>query len=186
MKNFIHIQGKTREEKLEYLNSLQYSVLLKRKKDKFYLMLPEIALVAVNDSLEEAYKDLLEQKRNFFGNILDCEAEDEIIPPRETYHGHETIRQLKMFTYKLLIVCFLAGLTLTISGALISHKVASISGERIAKEVVNGIIGEAKKTITNTSEGIDQEKLKKLHQIVEKLRPVAKEVRTLFPPSSCD
>lgn len=186
MKKIIPIQGKTRQEKLEYLNSLQYSILLKRKNDKFYLMLPEIALVAVNDNLEEAYKDLLEQKRNFFGNILDCEAEDEIIPPRETYEGHETFHQLKMFTYKLLIVCFLAGLTLTISGALISHKIASISGERIAKEVVNGIIGEAKKTITNTSEDVKQERLQTIHHLVEALRPVANEVRTLFSPSSCD
>lgn len=186
MKKIIPIQGKTRQEKLEYLNSLQYSILLKRKNDKFYFMHPEIALVAVSDSLEGAYRGLAEQKRDFFNNMLDCEAEDEIIPPRETYEGHETFHQLKMFTYKLLIVCFLAGLTLTISGALISHKIANISGGRIAKEVVKDVIGEARRTIADAPEDVKQERLQTIHHLVEALRPVANEVRTLFPASSCD
>ena len=178
------IEGKTRQQKLDYLKSLRYPILLRQKKDKFYLIIPELCLVAVSDNLEDAYKDLYGQKQNFIAKILDCEAEDEITLPRKTHEFHETFHQLKMFTYKLLIVCLLGGVTLTISGALISNKIANISGVGIVKKVVKSIIIEAEKFATNTPENIKQERLEKVHQFVMALQPVAYELRTLFSPPS--
>ena len=50
---------KTQQEKLNYLNSLQYSIVLRQKIEKFYLIIPELSLVAVSNSLEEAHNEFV-------------------------------------------------------------------------------------------------------------------------------
>ena len=50
MKQSNHIEGKTQQEKLDYLNALQYSIVLKKKKDKFSLIIPELSLVVLNEN----------------------------------------------------------------------------------------------------------------------------------------
>ena len=57
--------AKTRQEKLDYLNSLDYSIVLRQKENNFYLSIPEICLIAKNTDLEAAYRDLFQQKKPF-------------------------------------------------------------------------------------------------------------------------
>ena len=175
--------GKTQKEKLDYLNSLQYSVFMKEIKDRFYLIIPEISIVSVNNKLEEAYKDLNEQKQGYFTKVLACEAEDEINFPHKIRDAHEIYHKLKLFTYKLLIVCFLSGVTLTMSGAILSNKIAeipdsiaNISIVDIAKKIGN----ETNNYIIDVPEETQQERLEKLHELVIVLRPLIQELETLF------
>ena len=184
MKQSKFIKGKTRDERFAYLNSLQYSILLKQKKDKFYLIIPELSLIAINNNLEEGYQDLRKQKQDLITKILDCEAEDEITLPRKTKESHETFHQLKVFTYKLLIICALVGMTFTISGALLVSKI-SHSGTTIVsifKQPIKSIIDQLETSLFKTPEDLKQKRLKKLHQFIEALRPYSHELQTLFSP----
>lgn len=174
MRKFNPIQGKTREEKLANLNSLEYCASIRQKKGKFYLVISELSLVATGHDVEEAYKNLCQQKQDFFDKIIDCEAEDEIVLPRKDQGIREIYQQLKIFACKLLIVCLLVGVSLTIVGALISNKVANISGVTIAKRTVRSFLVEAERTINDP---VQREKLKRL---IKGLQPVVREFQAAY------
>ena len=173
--------GKTREERLAYLNSLSYSTLLKQKNEKFYLIIPELSLIATNNNLEDGYKDLHKQKQDLIQQVLDCEAEDEIILPRKSMKPHETFQQLKIFTYKLLIICTLFGVTFTISGAVIMNKMnnSGTSIVSILKQPIKSIMLQIETSLLIAPEETKQKRLEKLHQLVEALRPYFHEFQTL-------
>lgn len=175
-------KGKSQEEKYSLLDSIQYYTLLKQKEGKFYLIIPELSLVAVSDNLVDAYTDLHKQKQDLINRILDCEAEDELRLPRKHFESHDTLYQLKIFTYKLLIVCTLGGLTFTLSSALIADKLANISVARIVKTAVKDLAGAVEGIIVNMPEELKQERLHSIHRIIENLRPLALEFRSLFTP----
>jgi len=173
--------GKTREERLDYLNSLQYSILLKQKKENFYLIIPELCLIAENNNLEDGYKDLNKQKKHLIERVIDCEVEDEIILPRKTVRPHETFYQLKVFTYKLLIICTLVGFTFIISGALIVNKLSHSSPSivSILKRPIKSIMIQLETSLLNAPEELKQKRLNKLQQIIEALRPYIHEFQML-------
>ncbi len=185
MINLGHSNNKTWQERFDYLNSLQYDILLKKTKGKFYLFIPELSLVAIGEDLTQTYNNLNEQKRKLFNEILDCEAENEIVLPRNTCRRHKVSDQLKVFTYKLLIVCFLLGTTLMFGAAAINDKIASISSANIAKKIIrismfeiekfNDLPGDAKKM-----------QIEKLHKFLESLRPVVDEFRNTFSPRQAE
>jgi len=173
--------GKTREERLTYLNSLQYSILLKQKNEEFYLIIPELFLIATNKNLEEGYKDLHKQKQNLIKQILDCEGEDEIILPRKSMKPHETFQQLKIFTYKLLIICTLFGMTFTISGALLVNKMnySNTSVVSILKRPIKSIMIQLETSLFHAPEEVQRERINKLRQLIEALRPYYHEFQRL-------
>lgn len=173
------IHGKTEEERLQYLNSLPYDVLLRRKKGRFYLFIPELSLVGVGDSLTQAYNDLSEQKQKFFNKILSCEAEDEIALPRKIYKRNQMFEQLKLFISKLLIICFLLGATLVFSAIAIKH---STSGTYIAKKAINSVIVETERFFI-APEYVKQKRMKKLRQFLEAIRPMVDEFKIVFSSS---
>ena len=44
MKQSNHFERKNQQEILDYLNALQYSIVLKKKEDKFSLIIPEVII----------------------------------------------------------------------------------------------------------------------------------------------
>ena len=180
------IEGKTKEEKVEYLNSLPYSVMLKQKKDRFYLIIPELSLVGVSDNLEEAYEELCDQKQKLLARLIDCEAEDEITLPRKTHAARDTFHQIKVFIYKLVIVCVIGGLALVTSGALIANKTTQISAADMLKNQIKSIIFEAERFIIYAPEDRKQERLKKIQRYIDELRPVIHEIQILLTSQAND
>lgn len=172
------LQGKTRQEKLEYFNSLQYDITLKRKKGKFHLIIPELPLLVAHENLEEAYKELCEQKQRLFSEMLDCDAEDEITIPRRTRNAREELHQLKIFVYKLLIICFLLGTTLVFGGRAIMDKVTSISAGDIAKSATKSVVS----TFIDAPESAKEMRIKRLRQFLKDLHPVIEELKSAFSP----
>jgi len=166
------------------LNSLQYSIRLREKSGKFCLTIPELALVATSDNLEEAYKDLCEQKSGVIARVLDCDAEDEIALPRKIRTRRKTYYELRLFACKVLILCLLGGLIFVMSGALLINKMANISGGNVAKNLATSMIRGAETAIIYTPEEIKQERLKRIRRLVEALRPVAHELEGLFRHST--
>ncbi len=185
MKQSNHIEGKTQQEKLDYLNALQYSIVLKKKEDKYSLIIPELSLVVLNEKLDKAYSELYEQKQKLFTNMLDCEAEDEIQPPKKSRDFQDTIRQLKLFVYKLIIICVLGGITLTVSGALLVNKMSQISVVQILTKGGSSLLSAVENKFSNASEELKQKRIKKFQGFVESLKPYTQELQPLFlPPSS--
>ena len=186
MKQSNHLKGKTQQEKLDYLNALQYSIVLKKKGDNFSLIIPELSLVVLNENLDKAYSELHEQKQKLFMNMLECEAEDEIQTPKKGLYTQDTFHQLKLFVYKLLIICVLGGITLTVSGALLVNKVSNISFTHILTEGGLSMFREFEKfekRFFDVSEVVKQKRIKKFQGFVESLKPYTQELQPLFLPS---
>lgn len=177
------MEQRTRQEKLEYLNSLQYSIQLREKNGRFCLSIPELALVATSNNLEDAYEDLCEQKLSLITRAVDCDAEDEVAPPLKIRTRRKTYYELRLFTCKVLIVCFLGGLVFVMSAALLANKLANISGGTLVKSLATSMIREAETEIIYAPEEIKQERIKKIQRLVDALRPVAHELEKLFPHS---
>ena len=182
MKNSKSLSMKTRDEKLAYLNSLQYSTILKKKENQYYLFVPELSLLVTSNVLEDGYKEMNRQKEDYFKRILDCESEDEITLPRKTNEFNETFHQIKIFTYKLLIVCVLMSLAFTISGSLLVNKL-SHSGTSIVsifKQPIKNIILQLETSLISAPEETRQKRLQKIRRLVEGLRPYSYEIQGLF------
>lgn len=182
MKKLRSFEGKTREEKLNYLNSLKYDILLRQKKGLFYLIIPEIPLIASGKSLEEAYNDLNEQKQSLFNNILDNEDYEEIAFPRRKRKVQETLYQLKIFTYKLIIIIFLVGIVFAGTGIVIKSKVSKISGSNITRMVSMSIRQEMER-LAGAPESAKEERRMKIRRFFESLQPLVDDFRDVFSVS---
>ena len=116
--------------------------------------------------------------------MLDCEAEDEIQPPKKSHDFQDTIRQLKLFVYKLLIICVLGGITLTVSGALLVNKMSQISVVQILTKGGSSLLSAVETKFSNASEELKQKRIKKFQGFVESLKPYTQELQPLFLPPS--
>lgn len=179
MSNLNSIRGKTREEKLNFLSKLEYSVLLKRKENKFYLIIPELSIVASSENLDMAYKDLDKQKQDYFEYILDSGAEDEVNLPCKFSRKQQIFCQLKLFTYKLLIVCFLLGSTFIFGAVAIRDKVANISGADLAQKVMKSAYEQIIQ-FNNAPEEVKQIRIERLHKFLSTIKPMVDEFKSVF------
>jgi len=176
------LSGKTRQEKLDQLGELHYTVSLRHNDSKFYLIISELSLVAVDENLEEAYKKLDAQKRDYFFKVLDCEAEDEIILPHKLSKVNDTLHQLKIYVLKLLIIAVIGVLTLSTSFALVSQKLANLSAVDVVKKVVKEIVVKVGAATINAPEEKKRERLESFRQFIEEMRPLVHEFNVLFLP----
>ena len=173
------IPGEGRADKIVYLKSLQYDILLKQKGGKFYLYIPELSLVGVGQDLNQAYQDLYAKKQDFFDKILECEAEDQVALPRKLGQSQYLANQLKTFVIKLLIVCILGGSTLIFGSVVIKNKIAGISAADIVQKIARSLVLEAKKA-TNISPEHQQKRIEKLRQFLDAFSPYLYEFERTF------
>ena len=182
LKSVNPFKGKTRQEKLEYLNSIQYNVSVKEKNNKFFLIIPELSIIAVGADLTKVYEDLNSQKQKYFTRLLASDSEEQIILPSSFENVKKTFNDLKIFIYKMLIILMVLTLTISFTGALLSNKIASVperlsdSATRITKNIILG----TKKSIVDAPEQTQQERLEKIHEFVVALRPMVQELETIF------
>ena len=175
----VRIKGGTKEEKLKFLNSLAYDVRLKQKGTKFYLLNRELSLLESNDSLETAYEDLDERKKAYFVKMIESESEDGIILPRKYFHRDEMFFHLKIFVLKAIIICVLAGATLSISGALLVNKANYITPVNTINKAARAVLLQIER-FANKPEEEKQKALSTIRKAFEELKPVADEFHDVF------
>lgn len=175
------MEGKSTEEKLDYLASLSYDVVLRQSGGKYFAIIAELALVSAGESPDKAYGDVIERKSRYFADIIAAEADDEIIYPTKAKSGREPQGQFRLFVYKMLIVCSLFIVGVTASGVFLSNKIAAIKPGTLAKEAAINVINEMY-GLAKTPEGIKNDRIKHLHEMVEAIKPFADELKPLIYP----
>ena len=55
---------------LKYFMSLDYNLILREEKGKYYLFLPDLSLIVEGSNLEKTYKKLEKEKARYFKNII--------------------------------------------------------------------------------------------------------------------
>ena len=191
MKKFNSFENMTREEKLEYFEALQYLITLKTRNGRFYLLVPELSIVSVSENLSIAFDKIEEQKRALFCRLIDCDAEDEIPLPAKQRIREETRTQLVTFFAKLLFICLLGGVTLTVTGALVSYRVThvinSLTSGAFVKDLLRNTSQVLDEKLVNAPEDIRYDRIQKIRQYVHAVQPLFLELRPLFSyPSELD
>ncbi len=183
-KNNSPFKNKTLDEKLEYLYRLDYTIVIKQKKKKFYLIIPELCLISESSKLDNAFKNLIEKKQNFFVKTLECEAEDEIQLPRKNQSTKTTFQNLKLFIYKLLILCFFSGLTITVSGAFLSNKIGDVTSDlpNLIIDISKQLFKKTGNIIINTPKELQDERIRKFQELIKGLDPFIQELQSFSTP----
>jgi hypothetical protein len=181
-------KANTREERMNWLISLNYNIYLRVKDDTYYFTIRELALVGTGENMDVSYQNLIDQKLKYFDYIIDFEADNEVTLPRKVENKYETIRQLRIFIYKVSIVCILGLVSISIGGSLVGQKFANISGESLAKKVIKGSLLTVENGIDNylnqTSDDLKEQSVTKFRRLIEELKPYIDELQKLEPPSS--
>ena len=170
------IEEQSSEEKLKYFNSLPYSIILKKRDQKYSLTIPEISLIAVNNNLQDAYKDLSNKKEKFFKDMIASHCEDDIALPRNLSKKNELLWQLKIFVCKLLIVSVIFIVSCAFGGRMIMNKVVSISGMDMARTVVKNVAFQIERVL-DAPEEKQEERIKKIRDLLNKLKPIINEIK---------
>lgn len=168
------VKERNGEEKLKYLKLLTYNIILKKIDKKYYLSIPEISLIAINDNLQAAYEDLFNKKEKLFKDMVASGCEDDIALPRHLSKRNELFFQLKVFVCMLLIGSFIFIVSCALGGRLIVNKVDSISGMAIAKKVTRNMAFQINR-ILDTSEERREEALQEIKDFLNKVKPIIRE-----------
>ena len=97
-------------EELEHFKSKSYDVKLRRTGNIFSLFVPDLSIVAEDESLEKAYDKLEKEKEKFFKKMIDNGLEDCIPEPGKIEVPKKPVFELQPFFVKLVIVLLLIGL----------------------------------------------------------------------------
>jgi len=177
-----NLRDKPIEHKIKYYNSLSYEVIMKKKENKFYLYMPELSIVTINTNLDKAFIELEKKREKYFTTLLSYDSDHEIRLPNKIKNKFEIYQKMKLFIYKLIIICFLGGITFSLSIALISNKIAEIPDRFDDISIVDNMwksVGKVKEII-EAPEEIQKERLETFHELLLMLKPFVQELEILF------
>lgn len=164
----------TKKKNLTYFMNLEYGLILKRVKNKYYLFLPELSLIAEGKSLDGVYKNLERQKQRYFKNIIKLDAVDTVKKPLALAVRKKLFNELILFFVKALLVFFALLLVLLSSLPLILHSLGQFPNK--ATETVV--------SFSDRLEAMPEENKKelqlKLRQIAKELKPMTDELKILW------
>lgn len=115
---------KTPLERCAFYNQLQYSVILKRHGNDFVVQIPDLALIASDADLNQAYQRLDSMRTEYIKKMVECGCEDDIVLPRQVKmkRGHFQWRFLSILFAFSLFVCFSAGVFYFVQEKLVVAK----------------------------------------------------------------
>ena len=108
------MKGNTENQKdLEYFKKLQYDVVVKKRKDRFVVFIPELAIVEEDESLDKAYEKLDLEKERYLQKMVENEYQDYIKEPEGRRDKKRLVSGMIPFLVKfvmvLLVVAMFAG-----------------------------------------------------------------------------
>ena len=179
------LNGKTKEEKLKYLNDIKYPVTVNQRKDKFHLMIPELSLMVTSKNIDDGYKRLIEEKQSFFEDLIDSEVEDCLRLPKEGKEIRDISFEIKLFIYKLMVLLLIISIPMGLGGYIVKKNVNSVI-RKISNngvDAINQLVYKIEKKITDVPESKKQARLERIKIIVDSLSPYSTEFhRLLIPP----
>lgn len=176
----LRLEG-TPQDKLAYLESLDYEVLIRRRNGRYHLVIEELPVVADGPDVASAHAELERRKTALLRGLLEAGAEDEIEPPR-SYRGGE-LRRLALLGAKTAVVCALAGVAVAMTGRELSRQFENVSLSRLVKRNASMLAGEAEKFVSVPAE-TKAERLKAFRKTADELRPFVEEARKAWEPRS--
>ena len=93
-----------KQKDLEYFKKLQYDVVVKKRKDRFVVFIPELAIVEEDESLDKAYEKLDLEKERYLQKMIENEYQGYIKEPEGRRDKKRIVSGMVPFLVKLVVV----------------------------------------------------------------------------------
>lgn len=171
-----------KQKDLQYFMTLNYTVILKRMNNFYYLFIPELSLIAEGESLNETYEKLEKEKELYFRKAIEMHVEDSIKEPAPILLRQKILTDLFMFFTKTAIISVIVAImlvgTLPIFGSLINGSINAIPRQ------TKSLVLEFSDKLSNMPQDKKDEIVLKLRKIVQEIKPFTDEVKVLFEDKS--
>lgn len=171
-----------KQKDLQYFMKLNYTVILKKTNNFYYLFIPELSLIAEGKDLKETYEKLEKEKELYFRRAIEMNEQDSIKEPTFILLRKKIFADLFMFFTKTAIISVIIAIllvgTLPIFGSLINSSINAIPGQTKLF-----VLKYADRLTTIPQDQKDEVRIK-LRKIVQELKPFADEVKVLFEDKS--
>jgi hypothetical protein len=122
---------------LDYFMNLNYMVILERKKGLYYSFIPELSLIAKGKDVNEAYKNLENEKEAYFKKMIEADNQEMIKEPLPLKVRNKLLEELGMYFAKtfisvLIITVFVLGSLPFVNDVLISSRFNRIPSQIMA------------------------------------------------------
>ena len=171
---------------LEYYKKLQYEVITKKRKNRFEVIIPELAIIEEDESLEKAYKKLELEKEKYFQTMIENGYQDYIKEPEGGKIKKEYIPDLTNYLIKLtitvLVIIFLGVVGMKVTLDKVEHEtrsILSIRPENTFRELLDGSC-RIRDMISNIPDERKEELKLELRKTVKEIKPFFDEFRPLF------
>jgi hypothetical protein len=172
-----------KEKNLDHFMALNYDVVMRRKKDDFYMFIPELSIIAYGKSAGEAYENLLTEKEKFFNNIIEFDLEETVNEPAKVKIKKKQYHELLQFALKIFIIFFLfiiifAVLFLPMYASF--EKTVNHTLSTVPEKVVSGVFLKIEDKLNSMTEKDKEQARLKIRNVVNDLKPYADEIKVLF------
>ena len=171
---------------LEYYKKLQYEVITKKRKNRFEVIIPELAIIEEDESLEKAYEKLELEKEKYLQTMIENGYQDYIKEPgggkiKKEYIPGLTNYLLKLVMTILIITLFgVVGMEYTLDKVKDeTRSILSIMPENTFRELLDGSC-RIRDMISNIPDERKEELKLELRKTVKEIKPFFDEFRPLF------
>jgi len=169
------------QHNLEYYQSLNYHVIVKKSGSKFLLYISELGLITESAGIEEGYRNLELQKTELFRKLIEIDASDEICLPRWHRGTSKLFCELKIFIVKFVTALLILSIG---SGIIVLVAMKKISGMQqkgqilsAAGDMINNVLNKAERLSPESKNGLRM----RMRIIAANLKPITDEIHILFP-----
>jgi len=165
---------------LDDLLSLNYTVVVNKTDDIYFLSISELNIIVKDKKLDEAYKKLEIEKMDYFQNIISINAQSTVSEPESINKiVKSNISEIISYFYKISIAVIII-LSLTIGtwlliGPAVSHKVYSD-----IIQIPTKVIRTFNNRITTMPKSEFDKKTSELRKTIQTMKPIIDEFRILF------
>ena len=194
------MKNNRKKKDLEYYKNLKYNVVLKKRKNRFILFIPELAIIEEDGNLEKAYEKLELEKEKYFQEMIENDSQDHIKEPKQgkiKEIGETFIAELVPFFVKtaiiLLIMLFISVVAYNKMGESIDSKTRSLASDlenklnTIPQKVVLNVYGSALHYLNKLNDLPDERKEEfrgHLREGLKQIKPFVNEFKILLEEES--
>ena len=157
-----------------------YNIILKKINDRYYLFIPELSLIAESKNLSIAYKNLEKEKRKYFTQVLELNAQETIREPLPIVIRKKLFVDLLTFFLKAVIIFMMITFAFLVSFPFLSQ---------IPNLAVNSIIQFSNNTnqrLKSMSPEEREKELIELRETVQNIKPFTDELKVIWENENCN
>lgn len=169
------------EDKLQFLNNLDFPILIKEKKDLYYAFIPTLSLSCEGKQVDDCYSKIKELKEQHFRRLIETDSAEDVLfsNPHFFLIGEFNRIKLKIFNY-LVTTLFIVGITLFLGWqitAVFSRMAFSVT-ELLHKDVAR--IQDEVKNLRGASVEKKKERIEKFKTSLREFKPYSDAVREVI------